>query len=303
LLSEPFCDPLNHDFSGLDDIYNCRHQIKSNFLANGFLSAKLNQPTNAAEKIYDEFQAVGKILGSALQVDARRRKVTHHHNVNLTSVDLDFPHVNPHAETSFTPARPSIIGFLCLDIDEQASRTGQTVVIDGFSLWSSLSHYTKKVLLTTSIRYGLSIDIARRKNAANKFREWYLDMPGVIDPSVNLFEGKMKLTYDKSFVDVHPLSRRLSIANHCFVELDTEPQILSRSYYSSDPNITSEEISIALNDLHQKIHQSIALFGWSKSRFLFLDNFRYMHGRMPYDMKSKRNIVIQQYKFFNYMDT
>ena len=303
LVPTSFYDSLNCNFADLDQIKFSRNEIRSQFLKYGFLSAKLYQSTKTTEQIYSEFQAFGKIIGSGTQVDAHRRKVTKYNTVNLTSVDLEYPHVYPHAETSFTPARPSIIGFLCLDIDNQASKTGHTVIIDGFTLWSSLSYSTRQILLTTYIRYSLSIDIARRANAANKYREWYLDVPGVINPSINLFEGKMKLTYDKSFVDVHPLSRKLSIANHSFIELETEPQILSRSYYSLDSCITPELISVALDEVNRKIHESIALFEWSESRFLFLDNFRYMHGRMPYDMTSKRNIVIQQYKFYSFVDT
>ena len=293
---------LHHALADLDDIKYYRNEIRYHFLSKGFLSGQLNYIHKTAQQIYSEFQAIGRILGSGNQVDAHRRKVTQLNNINLTSVDLDFPHVNPHAETSFSPGRPSIISFLCLDIDNEASKTGHTVVIDGFTLWSSLSHSTKQILLTTFIRYNLSIDIARRKNAADKYREWYLDMPGVIRPSINLFEGKIKFTYDKNFVDVHPLSKKLSIANHSFVELDTEPQILSRTYYSSDHNITPDQITIALNEVNQKIHHSVGLFEWSVNQFLFLDNFRYMHGRMPYDLKSKRDIVIQQYKLYSFVD-
>ena len=36
--------------------------------------------------------------------------------------------VGPHAETSFSPARPSVIGFVCLDIEESEKNNGLTVL-------------------------------------------------------------------------------------------------------------------------------------------------------------------------------
>ena len=62
--------------------------------------------------------------GSDPLLDAHRRikYKSEEEDGKLASVDIGSPHIDPHSEASFSPIRPAIIAFLCLDIDEKASK-------------------------------------------------------------------------------------------------------------------------------------------------------------------------------------
>ena len=64
----------------------------------------------------------------------------------LASVDLGSSSISPHAEASFSPIRPSIIAFLCLDISPEAQETGLTTLIDGNKVWKGLNISTRKII-------------------------------------------------------------------------------------------------------------------------------------------------------------
>ena len=116
--------------------------LRKDFISKGvtILKNKNDDP----EKICDEFKKLGDFFGRNQIRDATRRSSldTKDNQTNIKTVDLG-KFVGPHAETSFSPARPSVIGFVCLDIEEKKNN-GLTTLIDGFNLWKDLSIKTKK---------------------------------------------------------------------------------------------------------------------------------------------------------------
>ena len=73
--------------------------------------------------------------------------------------------MDPHAETSFSPSRPSIIGFVCTDIDKAAQAAGKTIIVDGFKSWSTLSLNLREKLQSSYLEYDLNISLNSSKES------------------------------------------------------------------------------------------------------------------------------------------
>jgi alpha-ketoglutarate-dependent taurine dioxygenase len=270
--------------------------FKKKFFDNGYVVIDFNANDKIA--LYNNFQLYGKEIGNFTQSDAGRRKTLDLGGNKLKSVDLDFPHVNPHSENSFSPARPAIISFLCLDIENSAAERGKTTLIDGRDLWKSLTLKSRQVLLSVKIEHGLEIDIQKRAKSKDAYRDWYLDYPGVIHPRINQFSGKLSFLFVCNYVGVHPLSNELSIANHSFIDIETEPQIKSRRIYSYSDEYSEHDVFHAIEEVMTSVGNFVKCLQWKKGRAIYIDNYRFMHGRLPYTMSEKRDIYIEQFKKF-----
>lgn len=249
--------------------------------------------------IYDEFQEISDSLGLNPIKDASRRKKIRINETKqrLSSVDLDYAHVNPHSETSFSPARPALIAFVCLDISNAAAIQGMTTLVDGEAIWKQLNISTKAYIANVLISYQLSIDTGMKKKYNLSERDWHLDYSCIKNTKINYREGKISFEYLTPYVNEHPITRKPAIANHSFIDLVTEPQIISREQFKiEDSNLVKIKIPTTINDC---IHHEIKTFKWEKGLSIFIDNFRYMHGRLPYDMSLKRNVFIKQYRNLN----
>ena len=82
-----------------------------------------------------------------------------------------------------------------------------------------------------------------------------------------------------------------------FINLRTEPQILSRKLSFNENHFKLDNET--LKDINFNIHLNLRTFKWSKGLSLFIDNNRYMHGRLPYNMNNTRRIFIKQFKNYN----
>ncbi len=252
------------------------------------------------QDIYSQFMSLCSSFGSEAITDASRRltsKLGTSTKYKLSSVDMEFPHVNPHSETSFSPAKPSLIAFTCLEISKEAASHAPTTLIDGNSLWDSLELNHRKELSSILISYRLAIDIPVKKRKS-KIRDWYLDYSSISNSILDYENGKIMFDYYVPFVTEHPITRKLSIANHAFIDLKTEPQILSRKFFQLRNDIL-KEVTIPSQVL-VKLDQQIKTFYWRNGLSLFIDNHRFMHGRLSYDMNQIRNIFIRQYKTLNF---
>ena len=230
--------------------------------------------------------------------DATRRKSNNSSkgDIKQNAVDLDEVH-RPHSETSFSPARPAIVSFVCLDIEKEASLDGLTTLIDGFQLWKDLNIKTKNSLLSGEIDYRLSVDTPLMKKLPKGIRPWYLEYNGVKNVELDGENNKINFDYKTTFVTEHPLNRSLSIANHSFIDIRTESQIINRLVNLSLDN--SETLSLIREDIHNCLNKNISTFRWQKGLILILDNFRFMHGRLPYNLNLKRKLYISQFRNFN----
>ena len=265
--------------------------LRNDFLFNGISVLKVEKDN--PERMCNEFKKLGNLFGKNPVRDATRRSIsnTKSNQTNLNTVDSG-KFVGPHAETSFSPARPSVIGFVCLDIDENENNNGLTTLIDGFNLWKDLSIKTKKILLSSNINYSLSIDTPVKKKLPKGIREWYLEYNGVYDVLLDGDNNKINFNFTSPFVSEHPIERFLTITNHSFIFLNTEPQILERKF--NLPALTANELNAIKEDVHNSLNENIVTFKWETGLVLYLDNFRFMHGRLPYDLNLKRKLYITQ---------
>ena len=272
------------------------NDFKKNFKNNGISIVKIEQKNQ--EDICKEFQNISELIGKNPVRDATRRfSVNKEKNSSkISNVDPDIIH-RPHSETSFSPARPAVIGFVCLDIDNEASDKGLTTIIDGYKIWKDLNVKTKNILLSGEIEYRLSIDTPAQKKLPKGKRAWFLEYNGVKNVELDGDAYKINFDYKTPFVSEHPIERYLSIANHSFINVNTEPQIINRRVNLSLTE--SDSLSNIKEDIHQNLDKNIKTFKWEKGLALFLDNYRFMHGRLPYNLKLKRNLYILQLKNFN----
>ena len=290
-LNEKFYDGVSNDYS--------KEILRKKFLEDGIIGMDLN---NLKEKILlEKFNTICKNIGSGAVRDAMRRiKLSKKDSINFdksASVDPDDVH-RPHSEASFSPAKPAIICFICIEIEDKAIESGRTTILDGKKIWKELDIKTKKCLLNSEITYDLAIDIPpTSKNTDNLRREWYLDALGVDNVEIDKGFGKMYLKFKTPFVTEHPLTRELALANHAFIDPKTEPQIINRKV-NLVKNSSYTEKEIKLNVLNV-IENNVKTIKWKKGRCLFIDNYRFMHGRLPYDLKLKRKILIKQLKKFS----
>lgn len=270
--------------------------FKKDFQANGISVVKINSINK--EEICQEFQKIADLIGKNPVRDATRRitKKSDNESPKISTVDPDDIH-RPHSETSFSPARPAVIGFVCLDIDEIASDNGLTTIIDGLKIWRDLNIRTKNVLLSSEIEYRLSIDTPSQKKLPKGRRPWFLEYNGVKNVELDGDNFKINFDYKIPFVTEHPIERYLSIANHSFIRINTEPQIINRAVNLSLSD--SNTLSFIRDDIHSNLDKNIKTFKWEKGLALFLDNYRFMHGRLPYNLKLKRNLYILQLRNFN----
>ena len=280
------------------NLYNSKLEdaidLRNDFISKGISILKINKED--PETICDEFKKIGNIFGKNPIRDATRRvAVKSNDNPSINSVDTG-KFVGPHSENSFSPARPSVIGFVCLDIDENENNNGLTTIIDGSKIWKDLSIKTKRILLSSNINYSLSIDTPSRKKLPKGKRDWYLEYNGVKNVEIDGDRNKINFNFNVPFVTEHPIERFLTIANHSFIYLTTEPQILKRKFNLSISESNERELNEIKEDLHNSLNQNIFTFKWEKGLVLFLDNFRFMHGRLPYNLNIKRKLYISQLK-------
>ena len=270
---------------------------KKIFYEKGFLYYQFQNLSNSA--LVQEFYDSTNLLGSYPAVDANRRKRFKFDNVNseiLASVDLGSSSINPHSEASFSPIRPAIIAFLCLDISHKASNSGLTTLIDGEAVWNDLEISTKKILQKLRIKYFLEIDIDIKQNPNGSNISSYLDYVNVSDVYLDTKKAKLKFVYDASFVKEHPVTRKISLANHAFVPLEQELQIIKKEFYIHQKPF--ELIDPVLSDIFNNIHKYTYTHKWNKDSYLIIDNYRFMHGRLGYDPSQVRKIIIRQLKNF-----
>ena len=267
--------------------------LRKDFISKGVTILKIKN--DDPEKICDEFKKLGDFFGRNQVRDATRRSSldTKDNQTNIKTVDLG-KFVGPHAETSFSPARPSVIGFVCLDIEESEKNNGLTTLIDGFNLWKDLSIKTKKILLSSHIFYSLAVDTPLKKKLPKGLREWYLEYNGVDNVMLDGDSKKINFNFITPFVTEHPIERFLTISNHSFIYLNTEPQILERKV--NLPISNAKELEDIKNDLHNALNKNIVTLKWEKGLVMYLDNFRFMHGRLPYNLNLKRQLYISQLK-------
>lgn len=218
--------------------------------------------------------------------DALRRKKRLVKN-RIHNVDVGFQAVKLHSETSFSPSRPEIIWFYCLKAPKTDS--GKTLICDGVELWKNLSGNTKIFFLQDPICYSLKVPLIKKIKGKGK-RPWFLNNPGVKSCYLNLDDGTIEFDYIKFAVQESRDHNKLCFANHLFVSLQSEPQLLARKMYNGKQ--IPKKIMKEINEKSKKITKKI---DWKNYDLIMVDNIRFMHGREKINKKDNtRDIVIIQ---------
>ena len=164
------------------------------------------------------------IYTEAYSVDALRRK-TRFDNKKIREVDSGFSRILLHSEASFTPSWPELIWFYC---NISPNNGGETILCDGIKLWDNLSTETKGFFLTEQIHYHLKIPFWKKRKSDIK-RLWLIPVVGAGNGFVVHKDGCLHIVQKRYAVHASRMSGQLAFANHLFIHLDSEPQLINRT--------------------------------------------------------------------------
>ena len=238
----------------------------------------------------DEITRFTDMYTEAYSGDALRRK-TRFDNKKIRDVDYGFSRVDLHSEASFAPAWPELIWLYC-NIPPKTG--GETILCDGIKLWDSLSVETKKFFLAEQIYYDLKIPVMKKRNKNTK-KSWLVPVVGAGNGFVSHKDGCLNIVQKRYAVQESRIMGKFAFANHLFIELDSEPQLLSRTL-SNNRDIP--------DSIYREIKDKSVFFTfdhiWEKNDFLMLDNKRFLHGRKSLNQDDLRDIVIIQSQSANF---
>ena len=219
--------------------------------------------------------------------DARRRK-ERMNDKNIRNVDGGKKKIYLHSEASFSPSQPEIVWFYCITPPE--TDTGHTLYCDGIELWEKIPAKFKLFFLENPILYKLKIPINLPNKKKNLRKKWYLETPGVRNCILDYNNHTLNFDFFKFALEKARIQNKYCFANHLFIPLSSEPQILKRTFLSKK-NISKSDFKV-LTDL---LNKSTKLIKWKKNELVMIDNLRYMHGRAPINIKEcKRDVVVVQ---------
>tara|TARA_Y100000590_G_scaffold464204_1_gene633090 strand:- start:162 stop:1091 length:930 start_codon:yes stop_codon:yes gene_type:complete len=216
--------------------------------------------------------------------DALRRKIRFD-DKKIRNVDYGFSRVDLHSEASFTPSWPELIWFYC---NVPPVDGGETILCDGIKLWDSLDVDTKGFFLSEQIYYKLKIPVIRKRDNANK-KPWLMPIVGAGKGFITNNDGCLNLVQKRYAVQESRIQSKLAFANHLFIHLNSEPQLLSRGLSNKRqiPDFIFDEIN---NKAKLYTYKHI----WEKKDFIMLDNKRFLHGRESLIKDDPRDIVVIQ---------
>lgn len=201
---------------------------------------------------------------------------------NIRNVDVGNIKIDLHSESSFNPAWPEIIWFFCI---KNTVKNGETIFCDGQLLWKKLSQDTKNFFQQNPIKYELKIPIVNKMKKKGK-KEWPLNSLGVNKCFINWDESNLYLNQTRFAVHESRVNNSLCFANHLFIDLKSEPQILSRL-----TNNNREIPKKYINEIKAKAHACQVDLKLEKNDLIMLNNKRFMHGRNAFINKGTRDIV------------
>ena len=222
------------------------------------------------------------IYSNSYAADAIRR-VTKLGNKFIKSVDMGNEKIQIHSEASFTKAWPEIIWFFC---KVPPNKKGETTFCDGLQLWDSLDKDTKSFFCSNPIVYELSIPVIKKPKSGRGPQHWPIHYVGIGDSYMDWDRGTLFLKQVRYAVHESRIPGKLCFANHLFVDLEFEPQIINRSLLNGEliPKDIIEEITTKSNILTQK-------YKWEENDLVMLDNKRFLHGRESFNRGDLREIV------------
>ncbi len=190
-----------------------------------------------------------------------------------------------HSENGFSPTWPEVIWLYCVTPPEKG---GKTMLCDGKALWEALSVKTKSFFTAQPVRYQLEIPIGDKKPGKG-IKPWFLNTIGTGDCYIDWDTGILHCTQLRFAVQEGRSGRDLCFSNHLYIDLDTEPQIISRTM--ADGQEIPESI---LEEIHQKADNLTFEHSWEKRDFVMVDNLRFLHARRAYEKDDPRELLLIQ---------
>ena len=216
--------------------------------------------------------------------DALRRKIRFD-NRKIRNVDYGFSKVDLHSEASFTPSWPELVWFYC---NVAPNNGGETILCDGIKLWDDLTAETKGFFLSEPIHYQLKIPVIK-KRSNNIKKPWFMPIIGAGNGFVVHKDGCLHIVQKRYAVQESRMSGQFAFANHLFIHLDSEPQLVNRTL--SNKRDIPDSIYKEITDKADPFTYDHI---WEKNDFLMLDNKRFLHGRKSLTEGDPRDIVVIQ---------
>jgi hypothetical protein len=241
------------------------------------------------ENLKEDFIDFIKQFTSNFANDANRRE-ERMCNKKIRNVDIGKQKIFLHSETSFSPSQPEIVWFYC--IHPPKTNSGYTTYCDGMKLWEKLPANLKVFFLENPILYKLKIpvNLKIKKDPKTPKRKWYLEAPGVKNCFLDYSDLTMNLDYFKFAIEKSRFHNKLCFANHLLIPLDSEPQILKRSFLNQK-NISKRNFEL-IENLAEANTKTIS---WKQNDLIMIDNYRFMHGRTEISKEeNERDIVVVQ---------
>lgn len=209
----------------------------------------------------------------------------------VKSVDSGNEKIKLHSEASFTSTWPEIIWFYC----NKAPNVGaETTLCDGIKLWDKLTEETQRFFIQNPIVYKLAIPIRAKKNGKGT-QEWFVRNIGAYNSYIDWDIGELFLEQSRYAVHKSRNTKDLCFANHIIVDLDSEPQIISRKLVNGKeiPEHIINEVKLTSDSFTYK-------HSWKNNQLIMLDNKRFLHGREKILQDQERDIVNIQSQFASF---
>ena len=203
----------------------------------------------------------------------------------IKNVDSGNNLIKLHSEASFTTTWPEILWFFC-KTPSSKGYGGATTICDSIDVWNNLSKETKAFFFKNPIVYNLKIPVLKNRKEGKEKKLWNINHVGASDGYIDWSEGALFFKFTRYAVHESKFPNKFCFSNHLFVDLDCEPQILSRTLL--DGSNIPIDIYKEINEIADKYTHP---FEWQEGDLMMIDNKRYLHGREGFKEGDVRDIL------------
>lgn len=138
------------------------------------------------------------------------------------------------------------------------------------------------------MRYELEIPIGNERPGKGN-RPWFLGTIGTGNCYINWDTGILHATQLRYAVQEGRFTQDLCFSNHLFIDLNSEPQLISRAMADGQ-----EIPAYIVAEIHNKANELTYEHSWEKRDLLMIDNLRFLHGRRAYAEDDPRELFVVQ---------
>jgi alpha-ketoglutarate-dependent taurine dioxygenase len=195
-------------------------------------------------------------------------------DAHTSTVNLGMQHVGPHAELGYSPQRPDLLWFYCAT---PAASGGETTLFDGIEVWKRLPDPLREQCARSELVYLYE---------AASSDEWplFTGVPADRDRTVELLAAQPGVSYTTRDDDTIDISYRVPAAKPsrfqgvpAFSNSITPNGGCAVSFADGTPVRSGDKLAILriCDDLMTPVP-------WRKGDIILIDNWRMMHGRLPF---------------------